>query len=100
MARYNYSAQSPYYDTRQTSWYLLPIELRIITPDLSDTVFSITGKYVNRPDLLSNDLYTSPAYWWVFMVRNMDVIRDPIWDFTIDTLIFLPTKSRLQSLLG
>lgn len=100
MAKVKYQSSSPYHDTPQTSWYLLPIKLRTIEGDVSDSLLTIDTKYHNRPDKLAYDLYGSPAYWWVFMVRNLDSIRDPIWGFEAGKQIYAPTKQRLQSLMS
>lgn len=100
MARVTYSSSSPYFDTKQTSWYLMPITLRSIPPHSSDVPILLPQKYENKPTLLSNDVYGTPAYWWVFMVRNLDVIRDPIWDMKTGIQIMVPTKSRISDLLG
>jgi hypothetical protein len=53
-----------------------------------------------RPDLLSYDLYGSVAYWWIFLARNINVIRDPIWDMVAGMAIYVPTASRIQTLIG
>jgi hypothetical protein len=98
MAKTAYDATSPYYSTPQTRWYLGPIKLRNILPDLSDQTMVVAAKYHNRPDLLSYDLYGTPAYWWVFMLCNMDLIRDPIWDLTSGMTIRAPAASRLISI--
>lgn len=34
------------------------------------------------------------------MVRNMDVIRDPIWDFQAGIQIYVPSDTRLKQILG
>lgn len=100
MSRITYSASSPYAITQQTSWYLGPIRLRLIPSDTSDRYIAITSSYEYRPDTLSYDLYGTPAYWWIFMIRNMDQIRDPIWDLKSGMAIYVPTLERLQKLLG
>lgn len=99
MPRVNYSASSPYFSTPQTRWYLGPIALRTIPSDLTDEQIQIDAKYEFRPDLLSYDLYGTPAYWWVFMVRNMDLIRDPIWDMKSGMTIWAPSVNRINTLL-
>lgn len=100
MARISYPSASPYSATLQTSWYLGPIQLRAIPSDTSDIYALVDSMYQYRPDLLSNDMYGTPAYWWVFMIRNMDLIRDPIWDLTSGMAIYIPTLDRIQQLLG
>ena len=54
--------------------------------------------YQYKPDKLSYDLYNTPVYYWVFMVRNIDLIRDPIWDLKSGMVIMVPTLARLQIL--
>ena len=100
MSRINYQASSPYASTPQTSWYLGPINLKIIPMHSSDYYVVVKSKYEFRPDLLSYDYYHSPAYWWVFMIRNIDLIRDPIWDLKTGMKIYIPTLERIQQLLG
>lgn len=100
MPKITYPASSPYSDTGQTNWYLGPIRLRVIPPSANDQAIPIPAKYDTRPDLMSYDLYGTPAYWWVFMVRNMDLIRDPIWDFKAGMTINVPSAERIRTLLG
>ena len=101
MSQVNFPSISAYYTTPQTSWYTGPIDLRLIPSDSSDMyIGSLDQRYQYKPDLLSYDLYQTPGYYWVFMVRNMEVIRDPIWDQLAGISIYVPTLSRLQSLLG
>lgn len=74
---------------------------RDIPPDSSDSfITSLDKKYENRPDRLSQDLYGTIGYWWIFQVRNMDVIRDPIWDLTAGMSLYVPSLERLKTLIG
>lgn len=101
MSKIVFPSSSPYYTTSQTSWYTGPIDYRDIPADSSDLyIAALDPRFANRPDLLSYELYQTPAYWWVFMVRNIDIIRDPIWDMVAGMSIYVPTKARIQSLLG
>jgi hypothetical protein len=61
---------------------------------------TISPKDHLKPFMLSYELYGTPAYWWIFSSRNMDVIRDPIYDFTSGTVIFAPTKDRINQILA
>ena len=61
---------------------------------------TLSKKYENRPDTLSYDLYGTPAYWWVFMVRNPNTIKDPIWDMVAGASIIVPSLQTLQQALG
>lgn len=100
MTQTKYRNGSPYAATPQTSWYLDNLVLREIREDRTDKPMVIEPKYHQRPYNLSYDLYGTRDYWWVFMVLNMDVIRDPIYDFRAGTLIYVPTKERLLSAMG
>jgi|TARA_R110001606_G_scaffold397472_1_gene573980 hypothetical protein len=53
-----------------------------------------------RPDILAYKLYGSVDLWWVFALRNPDVIVDPIRDFKAGTTIFLPSREVINSLTG
>lgn len=64
-----------------------------LVPDFSLSVkFLITQKYVNRPDLLSYDLYGDAGFWWVFTLYNKNLITDPINDFTLNKTILVPRR--------
>jgi hypothetical protein len=56
----------------------------------------ITAKYDRRPDLLSFDVYGTPKFWWVFMMRNKDIIFDPINDFVPGVEIRIPSLSNVS----
>jgi hypothetical protein len=65
-----------------------------------DFRYTIESQYNNRPDLLAFDLYGDAKLWWVFTQRNMDIIKDPIYDFVAGIEIKIPKKSNLQKYLG
>ena len=100
MTKTTYAKTSPYYSTKQASWFLSNLELRDIPPHTSDRIITIENKHHERPDLLAFDLYGSAEYLWIFMVRNPNVIKDPIYDQTAGKRIFVPTMDRLLSLLS
>lgn len=75
-----YSSKSPYSETPQTNWYLDILEFRNIPKFSNDQTITLQSKYEKRPDLLANDLYGSTRYWWVFAVRNPNIIKDSIYD--------------------
>jgi hypothetical protein len=96
-----YSTTSPYYNTLVTKGnYLGFLEKRPIPINENDILYEIGSQYIYRPDLLSFDLYGTPKLWWVFAQRNMEVLKDPIFDFLPGTSIYLPKRSTLSSLLG
>lgn len=103
MATNIYKSTSPYYKTRQRNKivsYLGSWKPRTIPRDNTDIPIIITDKFKERPDLLSYELYGTPYLWWVFAVRNPNLIKDPIYDLVINLEIFAPTKERLQSILS
>jgi hypothetical protein len=61
----------------------------------TDQIITLGTKYVNRPDLLSFDLYGTSGYWWIFSVRNPDQIKDPIYDMQAGMTIYAPSKNDL-----
>ena len=100
MSTINYPANSPYASTPQTSWYIGSLVFRPILPDAGDQPFVLQLRHQYRPDRLSYDLYNTPAYWWVFCVRNPFLRRDPIWRFTNGVTIIVPSGDYLRRILG
>ena len=95
-----YTKSSPYNNTRQNKLYLELLSIRPVPSEKDDFKYVIENQYRHRPDLLAYDLYGNPKLWWVFVQRNMSVIKDPIYDFEPGTVIFLPKKTNLQKFLG
>jgi hypothetical protein len=98
MSKLTYARTSPYASTPQTSWYLGHFVDRPVPPDSTDVLMELDAKYIYRPDLFSYDRYQTPAYYWVFMRRNLDIIREVNWDFLPGIQLFVPTLSRLRDL--
>lgn len=96
----NYSQYSPWANTRQNNFYLELLEIRPVPAEADDFEYVIENQYRHRPDLLAFDVYGNAKLWWVFMQRNMNIIKDPIYDFEPGTTIYLPKKSNLQKFLG
>ena len=95
-----YSQTSPYKTTGTVENALDILNLRSITKYPDDIIFEINNIYALRPDKLAFDLYVDAGLWWVFSVRNPNVIEDPIFDFQLGKKIYLPKKSTLQQDLG
>lgn len=95
-----YSNASPYSQTPQNSLYLELLNIRPVPAEDDDFRYVIESQYRHRPDLLAYDLYGDAKLWWVFVQRNMSVIKDPIYDFEPGTAIYLPKKSNLEQFLG
>lgn len=95
-----YNNTSPYFQTNITNGYLDFLNIRIVPAEADDYLYTITSQYNYRPDLLSFDLYDTPKLWWVFSQRNIDIIKDPVFDFVAGTAIYLPKRSSLFKTLG
>ena len=97
----NYSATSPYYKTDIYANEFLDVMInRPITSLETDNYWEITATYHLRPDLLAYDLYSDSKLWWVFAQRNPNRLKDPIFDFTSGTKIFVPKIENIKTALG
>jgi len=92
---------SPYAKTpKNVSGYLDLFKPQPIPMSGSDVLYEIRPAYNRRPDLLAFDLYGKKELWWVFAQRNPNIIKDPIFDFTPGTKIYLPQGKLLRERLG
>jgi hypothetical protein len=98
MAKYNKS--SPYFLSKQNNLYLELLTIRPVPAEKDDFLYKIENHYIHRPDLLSYDLYGTPKLWWIFVQRNMEVLKDPIFDFVPGVQIYIPKKSNIEKYLG
>jgi len=95
-----YSKHSPYFATQTFGTFLDVMTMRNIPKDSLDVEFEINSTYQYRPDLLASDLYGNSGLWWVFSVRNPDVLKDAIFDFYPGQKIYIPNKDNLIAALG
>jgi hypothetical protein len=95
-----YSNSSPWYTTQVTQNYLDILNIRPVSAEVDDVLYTIGPQYQYRPDLLAYDLYGDATLWWVFVQRNLDVLEDPVFDFVIGKQIYLPKNSSLTTVLG
>jgi hypothetical protein len=95
-----YSINSPYYKTSDAAGYLDVMTFRDIPAKIDDELFEVTTTYAYRPDLLSNYLYKTPELWWVFAMRNQDIIKDPVYDLVPGIKIYLPKLAVINAALG
>ena len=95
-----YSITSPWYTTPVTQNYLDILNIRPVSAEPDDVLYTIGPQYQYRPDLLAYDLYGTASLWWVFIQRNIDVLQDPVLDFAPGTQIYIPKKSSLFNALG
>ena len=98
MASYNNSR--PWANTVQNDLYLELLEIRPVPSEPDDFLYTIENQYKFRADLLAYDLYGNRKLWWVFMQRNMNVLKDPVFDFLPGTRIYIPKQNNLTKFLG
>ena len=97
----NYGKTSPYGNTKlTTSGELGFFSIRPVPAEDDDILYTIEPQYSHRPDLLAYDLYNTSKLWWVFAQRNMDIIKDPVFDMVAGVEIFLPKGPTLRNVLG
>jgi len=97
-----YATTSPYYGTSTWGQFLDVWKYNTLTipAAVTDALYQIDPPYDNRPDLLAHDLYGDSNLWWVFAVRNPDVLIDPLLNFVAPAVIYIPTKETVQTALG
>jgi hypothetical protein len=100
MTSATYSRSSPYFGTGQFGTFLDILEYRSIPKNSSDVEYVIDTIYKYRPDMLAYDLYSDSKLWWVFAVRNPNVLKDPIFDFFPGQTIYIPKKETIVAALG
>lgn len=83
---------SQYLLTPIKNWYLSHWIPRTIPKNDYDKILIIPPNFDRRPDLLSQQEYGTPALWWVFAMRNPDLMNDPIEDFVSGLEIFIPNN--------
>lgn len=86
----NSKDSSQYLLTPIRNWYLDLWAPRSIPKSDYDKIIVIPPAFNQRPDLLSQQEYGTPRLWWVFCLRNPDLIIDPINDFVSGLEIYVP----------
>ena len=100
MSRVLYDTTSPYYLTPQNSRALDIWTPREISSYDTDKQLVIDNLYQFKPDLLAYDMYGSSRLWWVFAIRNKDLLIDPIYDFVGGLKIWVTDADTLKSVLN
>lgn len=95
-----YTKSSPYYGTPLWGPYLDIWNSKTIPADVTDAVYQIDAAYNLRPDLLAHDMFKDSSLWWVFAVRNPDILLDPLMNFTTGTIIYVPTLAVVKKAVG
>jgi len=96
----SYSNTSPWKNTPVNRDYMGVFQIRSVPAEADDILYEIETQYTHRPDLLAYDLYGTSKLWWVFAQRNMDTIKDPVYDIEAGTKIYLPKGPILKQMLG
>jgi hypothetical protein len=81
---------SQYLSTPVKNWYLDLWVPRSVPKNEFDKIVKIPPEYDQRPDLMAYKEYGTPKLWWVFAVRNPDLLIDPINDFVSGLEIYIP----------
>ena len=63
-------------------------------------LYTVQVQYTHRPDLLAFDLYGDKNLWWVFSQRNIEILKDPIFDLIAGIEIYIPKGAALTRTLG
>jgi hypothetical protein len=96
----SYNRTSPYANTDFYGFFLDIANIPQIPIVASDVAYEIDAIYKHRPDLLAYDVYGDQNLWWVFAIRNPNVIQDPVYDFEPGVTIYIPQKQNLVAALG
>jgi hypothetical protein len=97
----SYGSTSPWGKTRViNNQYLDVLQIRPIPARDDDVLYEVQPQFTHRPDLLAFSVYGTSKLWWVFAQRNMDVLKDPVFDLEAGVKIFLPRQDKLQKFLG
>lgn len=96
-----YKSSSPWNKTGYTRTGALDVlKIRPVPSSSDDVQYTIETQYTYRPDLLAYDYYGTPKLWWVFAQRNMNILKDPVFDMVAGTTIYLPKPDSLKRVLG
>ena len=71
-----------------------------VPASIYDEDFVITQEFDQRPDLLAYKLYESSRLWWVFSMRILDKLKDPIRNFKAGTKIKLPSSDSIKDIFS
>jgi hypothetical protein len=97
MANSLYNKNSVYAKTGTVNNFLDVANFPQIPKLVDDVVMTINKTYQFRPDLLAADLYGDSNLWWVFALRNPNIIKDPIFDMRSGVKIYIPKTNTITS---
>lgn len=98
MAVIKYPKSSIYARTPILDWYLDVWAPREVAPRGTDIEYTIPPNFHLRPDLAAFSFYGNEKYWYVFALRNKNLLIDPIFDFRSGIEIFVPSKESIKGL--
>lgn len=98
MARIVYPKDSFYKKTPIRSWYLDIWENISIPESGNDIDIIIPSNFHLRPDLAAYNFYNNSRLWFVFALRNKNILKDPIFDFRSGTTIIVPPKNLISNI--
>ena len=81
-------------------FYLDINDLPKIPKSINDSLYTIDSRFDQRPDLLAQHLFGTVQLWWVFALRNPDLLIDPLEDFKAGLEIYIPSKSSIDRVTG
>ena len=73
-------------------------EKKSIRADSTDIIYTVENFYQGRLDLIANTFYSEPRYWWI--IAQINNILDPVNEITPGRVLRIPTKERINSLVG
>lgn len=94
----NYGKKSLYSNTPIRAWYLGIWPGKEVPQSESDQIYTIPNEYNLRPDLAAFNLYGDEKYWYIFALRNKDLIKDPIFDFKAGKVIYILDADTVRSI--
>jgi hypothetical protein len=96
-----YTGTSPWFNTpTKEGQYLDILKIRSIPAESDDVLYTVQTQYTHRPDLLAFDLYGDKELWWVFAQRNIEILKDPVFDLVAGIQIYVPKGNALTRTLG
>lgn len=85
------------YENTEVSNNILQIaDLPELPISSDDEFWAIEGKYHQRPDKLAKEKYGNADFYYVFLLANMDLMEDPVFDFEEGLYIRVPSKNNVR----
>ncbi len=70
--------------------------LPVLELSADDEYWTIEPKYHQRPDKLAHELYGSESLYYVFLLANIDLMDDPVFDFIEGMEIRVPSVNNVR----